>query len=114
MCFTIPTAVMLSTYTGVGGCGWSISSSISLSILASWALRKRAPNYAPAVDAATSLRIAQVMWILPFNRMFWLSLGVLPRKKHPPARLLAAKQRELSSSSELSIALTSPQVINSP
>ena len=68
--FTIPTAVVLSTCTGVGGCGWPNSSSISLSILASWALRKSAPNSASAADAATSLKIAQVMWILPFNWMF--------------------------------------------
>ena len=71
---------VVGVYWRTGGCGWPNSRSISLGILASWALRNNAPNSASAVDAATSLRIAHVMWMLPFNWMFWLSFGVLPRK----------------------------------
>ena len=67
MLFTIPTVVVLSTCTGVGGYGWPDSSSISLSVLASWVLRNSAPNSASAADATTSLRIAHVMWILLFK-----------------------------------------------
>ena len=57
--------------------------------LASCALRNSAPSSASAADAATSLRIVQVMWIAPLMMIGSASRGMLPRKKYPPARLLA-------------------------
>ncbi len=57
--------------------------------MASWALRKRVPNSALAVDAATSLRVVQVIWMAPLSLIRFLSTGKLPRKKQPPARLRA-------------------------
>jgi len=56
---------------------------------ASCAFKKRAPNSASAAEAATSLRIVHVMCTAPFNEIGLPSLGTLPRKKNPPARLRA-------------------------
>jgi hypothetical protein len=56
---------------------------------ASCALRKSAPSSASAADAATSFRMVDVMWIAPFIFIGSPSLGTLPRKKYPPARLCA-------------------------
>ena len=53
----------------VVGTGFLVSKRVNLIITASWALRNNAPNSASAADPATNLRITQVMWILPFNRM---------------------------------------------
>ena len=57
----MPTAVVLSTWIGVGGCGCPNAWSVIRNTLASCALRKRAPSSASAAEAATSLRIAHVM-----------------------------------------------------
>ena len=75
--FTIPTAVVLSTWIGVGGCGWPISVRVRRIILASMVFKKRAPNLASAADAATHLRIAHCVSIAPFNLMVHPSLGIL-------------------------------------
>jgi hypothetical protein len=48
---------------GVGGCGYLSSLSISCITFASCALRKCAPSSASAANAATSLRMVQVVWI---------------------------------------------------
>ena len=61
MLLTIPTEVVLSTCIGVGGCGCPNYWSAILNTFDSLAFRKRAPSYASAVEAATSLRIAHVM-----------------------------------------------------
>ena len=61
MLFTIPTAVVLSTWVGVGGCGCPSSNSVKRMILASCVFKNNAPNSASAADAATNLRIAHVM-----------------------------------------------------
>ena len=73
----------------VGGCGCPSSCSISLITFASWAFKNSAPSSASAADAATSFSIKQVIIILPFKTMGSPSFGKLPRKKYPPARLLA-------------------------
>ncbi len=49
--------------------------------LASWALRKRAPNSASAADVATSLRMVQLIWIAPSSLIGLPLTGKLPRKK---------------------------------
>ena len=87
--FTMPTAVVLSKWMGVGGCGWPISSNVIWMILASKALRKRAPNLASAVDAATHLRMEDWVIMAPLRRMGHPSSGTEPRKKWLPALLLA-------------------------
>jgi hypothetical protein len=48
---------------GVGGCRCSSSTRTSHITFASCALRKSAPSSASAADAATSLRMVQVIWI---------------------------------------------------
>ena len=49
--------------------------------LASCVLRNKALNLASAAEAATSLRMAHVIAILPLSLMGSLLLGRLPRKK---------------------------------
>ena len=58
-------------------------------ILASVAFKNRAPNSVSAADAATRLRIVHCVSIASFNLMGHLSLGIDPKKKWPPALLLA-------------------------
>ena len=84
---TIPTDVMLSTWICVGSCGWHNLWRMSLIIFASRVLRNNYPSLASAADAATSLTMAQVMWTFPFNRTDFPSIGMLLRKKYPPALL---------------------------
>ncbi len=54
-------------------------------ILASCALRNSAPSSASVADAATSLRMVQVILIAPLMMIGLASHGKLPRKKYPPA-----------------------------
>ncbi len=49
--------------------------------LASCAFRKRVQSSASAADAATNLRIVQVMWMAPLMIIGESSRGMLPRKK---------------------------------
>ena len=65
-----------------------ISSSVSLMIFACCAFVNRAPNSASAAEAATILRIVHSECIAPFSLIGWLSCGIEPRKKWPPALLL--------------------------
>ena len=81
MLLTILTVVVLSTCIGVGGCVCPSSLRIRRMTLASCALRNSAPSSASAADAATSLRIVQVMWIAPLMMIGAASRGMLPRKK---------------------------------
>ena len=87
--FTIPTVVVLSMWIGVEGCGWPSSARVMRRIFASWAFRNKAPSSASAAEAATSLRIVQLMWTAPLRKMGSLSTGIDPKKKYPPARLRA-------------------------
>ncbi len=65
--------------------GWRLCMPSSLRVrrrtLASLTLRKRAPNWALAADAETSLRMVQVMWIGLLSLIGLPSMGKLPRKK---------------------------------
>ncbi len=67
-------------WMGVGGCGCSSLSSIRRRTLASWELRKRAPNSALVADVATILRMVQVIWIAPLSLIGSPSTDKLPRK----------------------------------
>ena len=49
----VTTAVELSTWIGVGGCGWLISSNIVLIGAASWTLTNSEPNSDYVADAIT-------------------------------------------------------------
>ena len=67
--------------------------------MASCALRKRAPNSASAVDAATCLRMVQVIVsIAPLNLIGLPLTGKLPRKKYTLAwlRVQGAERYEAS------------------
>ena len=78
--FTIPMHVLLSTCTGVGGCGWPILANVSRNMRASCALRKRAPSSASAADAATNFNTAHVTVTLPLSLTGLLFVGMLPKK----------------------------------
>ncbi len=78
---TMPTVVVLLKWMGVGGCGCPSSSRVRQRTLASWALKKRAPNLALAANAAMSLRMVQVMWIVPLSLIGLPLMGKLTRKK---------------------------------
>ena len=85
----MPVAVLLSQWTGVGGCLWPSSASTSLKMTPSLLFMNRAPNSASAADATTILRMPQSVKMAPFSVIGWLSAGVDPRKKYPAIRLLA-------------------------
>lgn len=74
-------------WIGVGGCGWPSSLRVSLIILASLALRNRAPSSASAADDATNFRMVHKMAMAPLSLMGSPSRGMLPRKKYPDALL---------------------------
>ena len=56
-------------------------------VFASMALRKRAPSYALAVDAANIFRMVQLVRMALYRRIGNPSWGVDPRKKWRPAWL---------------------------
>ncbi len=78
---TMPTVVLLLMWMGVGGGGCLSLSRVRRRTLASWALRKRAPSSALAVDVAIKLRMVQVIWIAPLSLIGLPLTGKLPRKK---------------------------------
>ena len=65
--FLMPITVALLTCIRVGGCGCHNSRKVSHMIFASIALRKRAPSFALAADAATHFRIVDCVKIALFN-----------------------------------------------
>ncbi len=79
--FTMPTAVVFSQCIGVGGYGCPSSFSARHMILASSALRKRAPSSASAADAATQLRIVAFVRTAPLRPMGHPSFGSNHKKK---------------------------------
>ena len=85
--FTMPTLVVLSMWIGVGSCECPSLWGVNHSILALRVLRNSAPSSDSAADAATSLRMAQVMCMLPLRLMGLFAFGRLPLKKYPPTRL---------------------------
>ncbi len=65
---------------GVGSCGCPRSLSISCITFASCALRKSAPSSASSADAATSLRMVQVIWIAPLMNISTELVGPSQKK----------------------------------
>ena len=72
-----------------GGCGCPNSCNISRITFASWAFKNSAPSSASAADAATNFSIEHVIIMFPLRKIGSPSFGKLPRKKYPPALLLA-------------------------
>ena len=62
------TAVVLSTWIGVGGCGWPISSRQMRRGMASLAERKAEPISASAAELITFFMILESTWITPLER----------------------------------------------
>ena len=85
----MPTAVVLSTWTGVAGFLWTSSSRVRRIILASIALRKSDPSSSSAADATTHFKMQHCVRMAPLSQIGHLSLGMEPRKKCPPDLLLA-------------------------
>ena len=78
--------MVLSIWIGVGGCGWSISSSNCRCGMASFELMNSAPSLASAAEDMIALMICEMVRMAPLlvgNSSF------SDRKKCPPARLLA-------------------------
>ena len=67
--FIIPTAVVLSTWMGVGGCAWPNSSRVSRKILTSIAFMNSAPNSTSAADAATNFKMVQLVRMAPLRKI---------------------------------------------
>jgi hypothetical protein len=88
--FAMPTAVALSQWTGVLGCGCPNSSSVMQKIMPSLQFKKRAPSSASAADATTKRRIAHNVKNAPLSWMGLPFLGDHPMKKWPHARLRAS------------------------
>jgi hypothetical protein len=85
----IPWAQELSTWIGVGGWGQFISSRVTQSGQASWALWKHALASASVAEERTLGMMMLTMWTAPFNFGFGEFVGVEGkelRKKMPPAR----------------------------
>ena len=63
-----PLAVLLSVWTGVGGCGWPSWRSALRSGSESWQLMKMAPISASAAEDMTFLIIEEIVWIGPLEK----------------------------------------------
>ncbi len=63
----MPTTVELLQLTGVGGCGWPISSRETQNIVASLQFKNNAPSSASAADATTNPNIAHKVKNAPFR-----------------------------------------------
>lgn len=84
--FTIPQAVELSVWMGVGGWGCPISSRICLIYTVSLALVHSAPSSASAADDMTALMICAMFRMDPLGGGM---SSLFNRKKCPPTLLLA-------------------------
>jgi hypothetical protein len=76
-----PSAVELSVWIGVLGCGWPILASICCKYAASFAFNYRAPSSASAADDITALIIVAAVRIASF---LGGNLSSLDRKNVPP------------------------------
>ena len=83
---TTLSAVKLSIWIEVGGCGWPISSRSCLWGIAARELMYSAPSSASAADDMTALMICAIVRTAPLLCGISLSLD---RKKCPPALLRA-------------------------
>ena len=59
--FAIPTAVALSQWMSVGGCGCPISARVRRNTRTSFMFKNNAPNSASAADDATNLRTVHMV-----------------------------------------------------
>ena len=59
--FAMPTAVELSQWMGVGGCGCPISASVRHKTRPYFMFKNNAPNSASAADDATNLRTVHIV-----------------------------------------------------
>ena len=84
----IPSAVELSTWMGVGGCGCPISSRIVRSVTASFMFLNSAPTSASTAEETTTSMVEERLRMGPLNNSGAVVVS-LPRKKWPPARLRA-------------------------
>ena len=73
---TILTTQVFSICIGVGGCGYPNSSSIMRMILASFAFKKSSPSSVIAAEAVTNFNILYNPWIVLFNLIGYLSIGI--------------------------------------
>ena len=64
----MPTAVVLSTWMGVGGCGWPILAKVSLMTLPSFMFMNSAPNSASAANDAAIFRIVLRVQMAPLRK----------------------------------------------
>ena len=85
----MPTAVALSQWTGVLGCGCPRLCSVVRNIIPSWQLRNSNPSSASAADATTNFIICALTWNAPLSFIGCPSLGIDPKKKFSHMRLQA-------------------------
>ena len=81
--FAMPTAVELSQFTGIAGCGWPSSSSATRKIATCLQLRKRAPSSASAAEATTKRKTAQSVKNASLSLIGFVASGFHPMKKWP-------------------------------
>ena len=81
---TTPSAIALSVCSGVGGCGWPISSRMIQIYTASCALMYRASSSASVADDITCLSMCVMLRMAP---LLGGMSAPLERKKCPPALL---------------------------
>ena len=85
----IPTAVALSQWTGVLGCGCPRLFYVVQNIMPSWQLRNSSPSSASAADATKNFIICVLTWKAPLRVIGCPSLGIDPMKKYPHVQLRA-------------------------
>jgi hypothetical protein len=85
----MPITVELLQLTGVGGCGWPISSRVSQNCVAYLHFKNNTPSSASAVDATTNRNIAHKGKNAPFNLIGCVGLSFHPMMKCLHAQLCA-------------------------
>ena len=79
-----PTAVVLSTCAGVGGCGWLSSMRVFLIGMASWQLMYADAISTSAAELIKFLSILHTTWMAPLRIAWFGWMGLPLRKKNPP------------------------------
>jgi hypothetical protein len=107
--FAIPTAVALSQWTGIFGCGWPRSSRVSLKTTPSWQLRYNASSLASSANATTYHKIEHSVWKAPCSLMGFPSIGKDPMKKWLHALLRAIGSLEYNAAEWMFITMFDAQ-----
>jgi hypothetical protein len=89
MLFAMLTVVELLQLTGVGGCGWPISSRVSQNVVACLPFKHNVTSSASSADVATNSNIAHKVKNAPLDLTGCVGLGFHPMKKCPHAQLCA-------------------------